>query len=365
MKTTIREIARQAKVHHGTVSIVLNGTRGGTRVSEDTRQRVLKVAEQLGYEPNRAAQQLRTRRSNVVGLLVGDLENPFFARLVALCTATLEEAGFDSVLAMRRHGEISDLHHLKALASRQVDGLIVWSETDTEIRAWLEESHGQRNLVVLGQKIPGCDSIDASLATGVRNALAHLVSQGCRKIAYLSPKSTLTNSRDPRPHVYREFLEDAGLPVQVFSYDGVSHSPEAACYRAEKVALLPPEERPDALFCFNDLTAIGALLGVRRAGLRVPEDIAIVGCDGLPLASQLDVPITSIVYPLEDMCREAVNLFRTRFEANVVPSQEPLLVRHESFPAPLAIRASSRRLSESPFPNSKGATEDDLHFSHK
>lgn len=344
MKTTIREIARQAKVHHGTVSIVLNDTRGGTRVSEETRQRVLRVAEELGYQPNRAAQMLRTRRSNVVGLLVGDLENPFFARLVSFCTAALEEAGFDCVLAMRRQGEVSDMHHLQNLVSRQVDGLIVWSETDTEIRAWLEQSHEEWNLVVLGKKVPGCDSIDASLATGTREALTHLIEQGCRRIAYLAPEASLASTGDPRPAVYRQFMEDAGLPVMVFSYTGSSYSPESACRCATEIALLPPDERPDSLFCFNDLTAIGALLGVRRGGLEPPHDIAIVGCDGLPLASQLDVPITSIVYPLEQMCREAVCLLRSRLEANTDPAPDPLPVRHHSFRAPLAIRASSTRI---------------------
>jgi DNA-binding LacI/PurR family transcriptional regulator len=347
VKTTIREIARQAQVHHGTVSIILNGTRGGTRVSEDTRQRVMTIAEALGYQPNRAAQQLKTRRSNVVGLLVGDLENPFFARLVSLCTAVLEEAGFDSVLAMRRQGEVSDMHHLQALASRQVDGLIVWIETDTEIRTWLEGSQGERNLVVLGQKVPGCDSIDASLATGVREALGHLKEQGYQRIAYLAPESSLTSTGDPRPRVYTEFMQESGEPVRIFSYEGSSHSPEVACRLAEEIALLPPDERPDALLCFNDLTAIGALLGVRRGGLEPPRDIAIVGCDGLPLASQLDVPITSIVYPLEEMCREAVAQLRSRLESNLDSEQEPLPIRHQSFRAPLAIRASSTRIANS------------------
>lgn len=348
MKTTIREIAQQAQVHHGTVSIILNGTRGGTRVSEETRQRVLRIAAELDYQPNRVAQQLKTRRSNVVGLLVGDLENPFFARLVSFCTAALAEAGFDSVLAMRRQGEVSDMHHLQALVSRQVDGLIVWIETYTEIRAWLEESGGEQNLVVLGQKVPGFDSIDASLATGTRDALTHLVEQGCRRIAYLAPESSLAAIDDPRPNSYREFMKEIGQPVRIFSYDGISHSPEAACRRAEEIALLPPDERPDALFCFNDLTAIGALLGVRRGGLEPPRDIAIVGCDGLPLASQLDVPITSIVYPLEEMCRQAVALLRSRLEENADSAQELPSIRHQSFRAPLAIRASSKRIADTP-----------------
>lgn len=346
VKTTIREIARQANVHHGTVSIVLNGTRGGTRVSEDTRQRVVRVAQQLGYEPNRAAQQLRTRRSNVVGLLVGDLENPFFARLVSFCTAALEDAGFDSVLAMRRHGEISDMHHLKALASRQVDGLIVWSETDTATRAWLAQSAHRQNIVVLGQQIPGYDSVDASLATGALEALEHLIKLDRRRIGYFAPQSSLESTGDPRPGACREMSRRTGLPISVYSFPGMGHSPEAACRRAEEIALLAPEIRPDALFCFNDMTAIGALLGLRRGGLRIPEDIALVGCDGLPLAAQMDVPLSSIVYPLPEMCREAVALLQARLEANTDPDREPLPIRHKSFPAPLTIRASSQRTTE-------------------
>jgi LacI family transcriptional regulator len=343
VKTTIREIARQAKVHHGTVSIILNGSRGGTRVSEDTRQRVMAVASQLGYQPNRAAQQLRTSRSNVVGLLVGDLENPFFARLTSLCTAALEEAGFDSVLAMRRPGEISDMHHLEALASRQVDGLIVWSETDTEIRAWLAQSPRSENVVILGQQVPGYDSVDASLATGALDALEHLMAQGRQRIGYLAPRSSLDSTGDPRPGACREMSRRTGRLIPVYSFSGVGHSPEAACRRAEEIAMLDPKVRPDALFCFNDLTAIGALLGLRRGGLRVPEDIMIVGCDGLPLAAQMDVPLSSIVYPLEDMCREAVALLKVRIASGSGEDAPP--PRHQSFPARLAVRASSEQVT--------------------
>jgi LacI family transcriptional regulator len=311
----------------------------------------MSVADQLGYQPNRAAQQLKTSRSNVVGLLVGDLENPFFARLVSLCTTALEEAGFDSVLAMRRQGEVSDMHHLQALASRQADGLIVWSETDTEIRAWLEGSAQERNVVILGHKVPGCDSVDASLATGVREALGHLLARGCRRIGYLAPDSSLESTGDPRPGVYREVMRHAGLPERIYSFAGVGHSPEAACRRAEEIARLAPEVRPDALFCFNDLTAIGALLGLRRQGLQVPEDIALVGCDGLPLAAQMDVPISSIVYPLEEMCRKAVELVRTRIECRADPDHAPLAIRHISFRAPLAVRESSAIVTGSDCPD--------------
>jgi LacI family transcriptional regulator len=349
MKTTLREIARQAQVHQSTASHVLNGTGGSTRVSEETRERVLQVARQLGYSANRAAQQLRTRRSNVVGLLVGELENPFFARLVSLCTAELERAGYESVLAMRRQGEVSDLHLLQTLLSRQVDGLLLWSESITEIRDWLEKTVNVPDVVVLGYKIEGCDSVEASLHVGVEEALMHLVEQGFQRIGYLVPSGSVQSVGDPRTDVYRRVMEQAGRPVRIYAYEGVAHTPEAARCYAERIACERPEERPDALFCFNDMTAMGAMMGLRRKGLRIPQDIALVGCDGLPMVEQMDVPITSISFPLEEMCRAAVPMLLERVESRAESSGDKMTLppRYHVFPTKLSVRESSRCYSSS------------------
>jgi LacI family transcriptional regulator len=242
------------------------------------------------------------------------------------------------------------MHHLQALVSRQVDGLIVWSETDTEIRAWLEKSTYQQNIVILGQQLPGYDSVDASLATGALEALEHLFEQGRDRIGYLAPQLSLDSTGDPRPGACREMSRRTGRPIPMYTFDGAGNSPEEACRRAEEIAYLSPEERPNALFCFNDMTAIGALLGLRRGGLRIPEDIALVGCDGMPLAAQMDVPLSSIVFPLEEMCREAVSLLQSRLEANSNADQEPPRIRHQSFRAPLAIRESSMCIAETAIP---------------
>ncbi len=344
MKTTLREIARQAQVHQSTASHVLNGTGGSTRVSDQTRQRVMTVAQELGYSVNRAAQQLRTRRSQVVGLLVGELENPFFARLVSLCTAELERAGYESVLAMRRQGEVSDLHLLQTLLSRQVDGLLIWSESPSEIRDFLQQSVPVPDAVVLGYKIEGCDSVEATLDQGVQDALAHLIAQGFTRIGYLVPAASVRSVGDPRTDTYCETLEQAGLTPRLYPYDGVSHSPEAARLMAEQIACERPQERPDALFCFNDMTAIGALMGLRRKGLRVPQDMALVGCDGLSLAEQMDVPITSIGFPLEAMCRSAAAMLLERLEARTETGGDKMALppRYQIFPTTLDVRESSR-----------------------
>lgn len=341
MRATLREIARQARVHQSTASYVLNSTGGSTRVSTETRERVLEVARQLGYTANRAAQQLRTRRSQVIGLLVGELENPFFARLVALCTAELESAGYESVLAMRRQGEVSDLHLLQTLTSRQVDGLLVWSESFTEIREWFANSVRTPEAVILGYRMPDVDSVEAALHVGVQEALQHLIGQGFQRIGYLTPASSLNATGDPRSLVYRDVMTQAGREPRVYTYEGAAHRPEAARIRAEEIAQEPADERPDALFCFNDMTAFGALMGLRRKGLRVPQDIALVGCDNLPLVAQLDVPLSSIVFPLEEVCRKAVRMLLERIEANRSDRATSLEPRCELVPTTLSVRESS------------------------
>ncbi|MBC7806868.1 MAG: LacI family DNA-binding transcriptional regulator [Akkermansiaceae bacterium] len=344
MKATLREIAREAGVHQSTASHVLNSTGGSTRVSMSTRERILAAAGNLGYKANRAAQQLRTRRSNVIGLLAGDLENPFFARLVSLCTAELENAGYECVLAMRRQGEVSDLHRLQALASSRVDGLLIWSETLSETRTWLEESSFSVNAVVMGYRISVCDSVEAALGQGVEDALTHLIEQGARSIGYVTPASSLGSTGDPRVGIYHDTLARIGMTPRIYTYPGSAGTPEAARIRVEQlVSEERPADRPDALLCFNDMTAIGALMGLRRRGLRVPHDIAIVGCDDLPLVSQMDVPITSISYPLEEISRTAVRFLLERI---ALPEQEKeysvLAPRYELIPAPLQVRESSK-----------------------
>ncbi|MBC8136272.1 MAG: LacI family DNA-binding transcriptional regulator [Fibrella sp.] len=343
MKATLREIAREAGVHQSTASHVLNSTGGSTRVSLSTRERILAAAGNLGYKVNRAAQQLRTRRSNIIGLLSGDLENPFFARLVSLCTAELENAGYECVLTMRRQGEVSDLHRLQALASSRVDGLLIWSETISETRTWLEESPASINAVVMGYRISVCDSVEAALGQGVEDALTHLISQGARSIGYMTPASSLGSTGDPRVGVYHEMLSRIGMRPRVYTYTGSAGTPDAARACVERLVNDErPAGRPDALLCFNDMTAIGALMGLRRRGVRVPHDMAIVGCDDLPLVSQMDVPITSISYPLEEMARTAVRFLLDRI---ALPEQErdnsPFVPRYELIPAPLQIRESS------------------------
>jgi LacI family transcriptional regulator len=180
--------------------------------------------------------------------------------------------------------------------------------------------------------------VAAELEIGIRAALEHLTQQGCQKIGYFAPDIAIERPGDPRYDVYCQVMREYGYPARLYAYDGSAFDMQAARERAERIGCAT--ERPDALLCFNDMAAMGALMGLRRAGLHVPEEIALVGCDDLPLAAQLDVSLTTVAYPLADMCRIAVEMLLERI-ASRDQEGEPLPARTCLLPTELRIRESS------------------------
>ncbi|CEK18096.1 transcriptional regulator, LacI family [Chthonomonas calidirosea] len=333
---TLREIAKRANVHYTTAACVLNGTRGNTRVSEQTRKRVLTAAKELGYTVNRAAQQLRTRKSHVVGLLVGGVENPFFARMVALCSAALERRGYEIILTTRRSDEPNDLHLLDALLSRRPDGVLLWCETSTQVRERVQQPD-MANAVVIGYGVPGRDSVAAVLQTGLHSALEYLVAHGRHRIAYLAPKHSVAREGDVRSTYYTEFMKTIGQEPTIYTFCGTAFDVDVAYARVQQIVSQP--DRPDALLCFNDMTALGALAGLRHRGISIPHEIAIVGCDDLPLSALFDPPLTTIRYPLDQICDLAVQMLVERIQAS--QAGEWLPPRHVEIPTELVLRASA------------------------
>jgi LacI family transcriptional regulator len=228
------------------------------------------------------------------------------------------------------------LHLLQALVNRGLDGVLIWSETITEVRERVQQPDMQ-NTVVMGYRIPERDCVSPTLEVGVREALEHLYQGGRRKIGYLAPQVALRREGDPRYEVYCNAMREWGLEERVYAFDGPAFDAGSARERAEQIGA--SENPPDALFCLNDMAAIGALIGLRRSGLRVPQDVALVGCDDLPLAAQMDVPLTSIHYPLAEMCRIAVSMLLERIgERSADDLPGPRLVE---LPTGLHVRESS------------------------
>ena len=311
-RTTLQHVAAEANVHVATAAVILNGARSSTVVSTVTRQRVVDVAARLGYRPNRAAQALRRQKSMAVGLSAGPVQNPFFAEMATFCEGFLVDAGYELVMSMDAGRYLDDRAHLETLVDRGVDGIIVWSERETEGRRLLEQGLGCP-AVIFGYPSARVDSVTADFGGGARMAVEHLLATGKRRVGYLCPSESLMLwSGNLRLQAFCDAATQHGVMPAVLSYESTLGDVSRAREAAEAIGRSP--ERPDGLLCFNDLVAIGAMMGLRRAGLRVPEDIAVIGFDDIPLAAQLDIPLTTIDLPLLEICRSAVDLLLRRFE---------------------------------------------------
>ncbi|WP_084464410.1 LacI family DNA-binding transcriptional regulator [Microtetraspora fusca] len=326
---TINTIARHAGVSIASVSRVLNGL--PTR--EETVRRVLRAAEELGYVPNSVARSLKSRRTNQVAFAMADIGNPVYLAMVREIQPVLRAAGYRLLLHSTDADVADELDVLRGLGERYVDGLIMSPLRVTE--GHLSALAAARAPVVVIGSMPegaGVDNVRADSRTGVRLALDHLYGLGRRRIAFVNgPADTVPGAA--RAAAYREALEALDLPydedlVEVGDF-----------YRAEGAravqALLDRAGDVDALMCANDLIALGALDVLRRAGRRVPEDVAVVGMDDTDLAAVAWPSLTSVSLGSARRGRAAVELLLDRLENG---EREPRVVTVEPR---LAVRAST------------------------
>ena len=305
MAPTIKEVAERAGVSAGTVSNVLNRPE---RVSRRTRTRVLAAIEDLGFVRNASARDLRVGRSRTVGLVVLDVSNPFFTDVARGVDAVVEQNG--SVLTLLDLGGDSarQRRHLDNLEEQRVQGLLITPVDEEDPRLDELVARGVP-VVLLDRRSP--DGRRCSVAVddvlGGRLAARHLVEHGHRRLAFVGG-----------PHRVRQVAERLqGLSEVVASADGAE--PLAVLERpaltvadgrqaGERLAAVEPEARPTAVFCANDLLALGVLQALTIAGLRVPEDVAIVGYDDIVFAAAAAVPLSSVRQPREALGATAAQL---------------------------------------------------------
>jgi DNA-binding LacI/PurR family transcriptional regulator len=301
-------VARHAGVSQATVSIVLNGTTTAIRVSPATRSRVLAAADSLGYVPNHAAASLRRQRTRSITFINPSPDNPYFAEVVAAAQATAETAGYSiSVAAIpTREAAVHILAHLNAGTS---DGVIVGSR-DPRVLAELAPAI-RRGLAVVALQYDGEEPHVSVIRTdreaGGYLATRHLLSLGHRRIAHLTDGSAYARRPTERTAGYRRALAEAGIE---FSAEWIvaGGNTVAGGDASMRELLNRPGERPTAVFAFNDQIAIGALHALRTSGLRVPEDMAVVGFDGIGLGAFTTPELTTVEQPRAEVGRRAVEL---------------------------------------------------------
>jgi LacI family transcriptional regulator len=331
---TLADIAREAGTSASTASRALSG-RG--YVSPVARDRLLAVAERLGYVPNASARTLKQRTSRVVGVVVSDLGNQFYARLAAGIEQALREAGYQMMLLGDNSEADEELAAARTFVAMRAPGVIMTpvSADATRLLAALGVA-----VVEVDRQLADvpCDSVVIDNEGGARTATAHLLDHGHRRIGLLVVATDWTSDAG-RLRGYRTAHAEAGVPVDEQLIVRIPfHDPQAE----ERIGLLLDETAPTALFAANNLLAEQAWNVLRRRELRLPEEISLVGFDDVPWMAMVEPGITVVSQPTVEMGVRAAELLLRRVEQPLAPPQvarlEPqLVVRGSSGPAPVGL----------------------------
>lgn len=338
------DIAREANVSQLTVSRVINNN---PRISEATRQRVKKAMELLGYSPNAAARTLITGRSNLIGLVVSNITNPFYPEVIEAIVATAAEHDYNVILCNTQENQKLQTAYLELLIEHQVDGAILTSSLLDSEGLLAQVGIDRIPLVMVNRTVEGLpvDSVRMDNAAAGRIVAKHLVELGHCAIAFVGGmEATSTNSA--RLAGFRTELDvlGVGLPDEYVVHREFTRS--SGYELTQRLLALPT--RPTALFCADDLIALGAMDAILDAGLRLPEDVAVIGVDDVQAASLRQVALTTVRQPVAEMGRRAVQLLLER-----ISGQEDEPIEIVLRPRLIVRRTSgSQRVTVTPMPAS-------------
>jgi len=324
---SVQKIARMAGVSVATVSRVLNNS---DRVKPANREKVLAAIEKSRYQPNLLARQLRTARSSMILVLVSDISNPFCAEVVKGIEAQAEQQGYRILLCNSGADIARSRSSLQLLSGKMVDGIITMDafsklpELSQLIGAapWVQcAEHDDEGRV-------SCVGIDDQRAA--QAVVRHLAARGRQRIALINHDLSYKYARLRQQGYLRQLEEEQREWQAIICASALSFSAGKAAMHA----LLAGETRPDAVFAVSDMLAAGAMAAIQQAGLRIPEDIAVVGFDGSDLAEMVSPPLTTLAQPSGVMGRRACELLLQKIAQPDVPPQRVVM------PAELVVRAS-------------------------
>ncbi|MFW5885883.1 MAG: LacI family DNA-binding transcriptional regulator [Halanaerobium sp.] len=334
----IYKIADEAGVSKSTVSRVINNKAG---VKDSTREKVAKVIKDLNYKPNSSAKGLASKKTNTIGLVISDITDPFFAMFVKGAERKAMEANYNMMLANSHWVVEEELKCIQMFEEGRVDGILMISGgSEARLDNYLNNlaSHNLQIVVVdrkiENDKIPrlNSDNLDAGY-----QATKYLIDLGHKKIAHIKGEDVASSdaSRD-RVKGYKKALKEAGIEEQII-YPGYFAREEA--YKATEKLL---EKYPEvtAIFYSSDMMAIGGLKAIKNMGLQIPQDISIIGIDGIEMAALMDPPITTMAQPAFEMGYQGMEKLIKKLEGQAEDSHSEDII----FKMELIERASTREL---------------------
>jgi DNA-binding LacI/PurR family transcriptional regulator len=340
----IKDVAREAGVSTATVSHVINNTRF---VSPEVRARVQEAIERCDYYPNAQARSLASGRSHTLGIVISDIVNPFFPELVKSIEMAAFERGYDVVLANTNYEAERTSNYVRRIIERKVAGVALMT---SELDMTLIDELARRDVCVvfldIGSAGAHMSNLVVNYGLGIKEAIQHLVSLGHEQIAYISGPVRL-RSAAKRREAFRECVAKQLPGARPAIYEG-DFKIEGGRRTAHEI--LERGRLPTAVVVANDLMALGAMQEFRAAGLRIPQDISIVGFDDIAFASLTDPPLTTICLPRMELGRRAVEALMTTIEH---PDRQGVEIH---IPTYLVMRGSTAPARSAPASHAKSRT---------
>lgn len=339
---TIKQVAQRAGVSTSTVSIVLNNRSTLLPVSQSTKDKVWKAAKELKYNPNIFARSLRTKRSYSIAILAFDIVDPYCAHIIRGAEEVISASEFHTLLCDVQNNEEKMKNYFRLLKENRVEGIVIMATTlelNRRIIAQLGEGHIP--FVVIGKEIPGpIPCVVLGNLEGSFSAVDHLIKLGHQKISFIVGPSQYADSQQ-REKGGRSALRKYGIPFNeklVAEEDTVGWGPEAG-YKSMK-KLLKKRKEFTAVVAFDDISAFGAIRAISEKGLKVPDEISVVGFDDLPMSAFSNPPLTTVHYSMQEMGRQGVSLLLKLLGGQTIRTRKfiaktHLVVRKSSAPPPM------------------------------
>jgi LacI family transcriptional regulator len=330
LRVTIKDIAKKADVSANTVSRALND-RG--EISEETKQKVLRIAKELGYIPNSLARGLVSRRTKTIGVTVGDNRNPYFAGIVKAIEDAARERGYNIILCNTDEDYDKEKEIIRLLREKMVDGLLI-TPVDRKGEDIRELRRINFPFVLISRYIDGLktDYVVNDNVTGAYLAVKCLIEKGHRRIGHIAGPSPISAGTD-RFKGYEKALDESGI-----EYDEslvIWNNVKIEDGQRSMEELLKMDDRPTAAFTFSDYVALGALRAIHDAKLKIPDDIALVGYDDVEFSPFLEVPLTTVHQPRVRIGEMATEILIDKIEGKSSGGTHQVILQPE-----LVIRSS-------------------------
>jgi len=336
-EATIRDIALKLNI---SVSTVSRAIRDMPEVKKETRKLVLEMAKALDYEPNKIAQGLRIKKTNTIGVIVPAVTLHFFSSVISGIQETANRLGYNVMFCQSNESFETEKANIHTLLSSRVDGLLISLSRETNTSDHLMGMLRKNIPLVFFDRV--FDNINASKVVvddyeGAFSAVQYLLKTGCKRVAYLGGPKNLSISNH-RLNGYKDALKENKIEFDPELISHCEHMEEDA--EPETLRMLALSNRPDAIFCFNDHVAIKSMQIIKNKGLKIPDDISLMGFSNEPIAGLIEPSLTTVAQPSYEMGKAATKMIIEQIESKEPLENEKLKILQTT----LLIRNSTRKM---------------------